>query len=98
MIDRRRILGFAGAGLLGAVSGRQACAESSAANQWFALTGDTGQPVPNLRIPVELAEEIEDLPGAIWGGPANAAIKLVEFYDYNCPWCRSAYDQVNALL
>ena len=92
------MLAFAGTGLLAAVPGGRAGADTSAANQWFAVTGDTGQPVPNLRIPVELAEEIEDLPGAIWGGPTNAAIKLVEFYDYNCPWCRSAYDQVGALL
>ncbi len=98
MIDRRRILAMAGVGALGALSVASARAESSAANQWFAVTGDDGKPVPNLRIPVELAEDIEDLPGAIWGGPADAAIKLVEFFDYNCPWCRSAYDQVNVLL
>ncbi|NNM72995.1 thioredoxin domain-containing protein [Enterovirga sp. DB1703] len=97
MIDRRRLLGLAAASAFGAAAGGRALAES-AANQWFAVTGDDGQPVPNLRVPVELAEEIEDLPGAIWGGPASAAIKLVEFYDYNCPWCRSAYEQVNVLL
>ena len=97
MIDRRRLLALAGAGMLGASRAGSAFAQS-AANQWFALTSDEGKPVPNLRVPVELAEEIEDLPGAVWGGPAGAAIKLVEFYDYNCPWCRAAYDGVNALL
>ena len=97
MIDRRRILAMAGAGALAASAGGTACAES-AANQWFALSSDDGRPIPNLRIPIELAEEIEELPGAVWGGPADASLKLVEFYDYNCPWCRSAYGQVNALL
>jgi protein-disulfide isomerase len=97
MIHRRRMLALAGAGALGALPGAAALA-ASAANQWFPLTSDEGKPVPNLRVPVELAEEIEDLPGAVWGGPADAAIKLVEFYDYNCPWCRAAYDGVNALL
>jgi protein-disulfide isomerase len=98
MMDRRGILALAGAGLIGALPAGRAKGQSSAANQWFAVTSDDGKPVPNIRVPVELAEEIEDLPGAVWGGPAGAAIKLVEFYDYNCPWCRSAYDQVDVLL
>ncbi|MDB5557992.1 MAG: dsbG, partial [Enterovirga sp.] len=99
MITRRHIFRLAGAGLAAAaLPAGGALAESSAANQWFAVTSDDGKPVANLRVPVELAEEIEDLQGAVWGGPANAAIKLVEFFDYNCPWCRSAYDQVNVLL
>jgi protein-disulfide isomerase len=97
MIDRRQVLALAGAGILGGALAGKAFAQS-AANQWFALTSDDGKPIPNLRVPVELAEEIEDLPGAVWGGPADAAIKLVKFYDYNCPWCRAAYDGVNALL
>lgn len=98
MIDRRHILALAGAGVLAASGGAAAPAAEGAANGWFALSSDDGKPVPNLRVPIELAEEIEDLPGAVWGGPANASLKLVEFYDYNCPWCRSAYGQVNALL
>lgn len=69
---------------------RAAGTEGSAANQWFALRGDEGQPVPNLRAPGELIEDIEDLRGAIWSGPSSAPVKLVEFYDYNCPWCRAA--------
>jgi protein-disulfide isomerase len=98
MIDRRGILALAGAGLIGALPAGRAASQSSAANQWFAVTSDDGKPVSNIRVPVELAEEIDDLPGAVWGGPAGAAIKLVEFYDYNCPWCRSAYEQVDILL
>lgn len=88
-IDRRVWLrgvvgGLALAILPGSVRGQ------SAANQWFAVQGDDGHPVPNMRAPVELVEEIEDLAGAIWSGPVSAAVKLVEFYDYNCPWCRAA--------
>jgi protein-disulfide isomerase len=87
MLDRRTLfLGALGA----ATSARAAGTEGSAANQWFAVRGDEGQPVPNLRAPAELVEEIEDLKGAIWAGPNPAAVQLVEFYDYNCPWCRAA--------
>lgn len=89
MIERRTML----SGLMAAVgmaAGRPSRALAQAANQWFAVTGDDGHPVPNMRAPIELVEDIEELPGAIWSGPPSSAVKLVEFYDYNCPWCRAA--------
>ena len=81
---------FVLAGAAAAVTTPAGAAGPAAANQWFALRGDDGHPVPNARAPVEVTEEIEDLTGAIWAGPRDAAVKLVEFYDYNCPWCRAA--------
>ena len=98
MIDRRRILALTGASALATALGASRLQAQSAANQWVALTGDDGQPVPNGRVPVELWEDIEDLPGAVWGGPASAPVTLVEFYDYNCPWCRAASGRINELL
>lgn len=98
MNDRRSTLALIGAGILAATLGSSRASAASAANQWFAVTGDSGQPLANQRVPVELSEEIEDLPGAVWGGPASAAVTLVEFYDYNCPWCRAASSQIGALL
>jgi protein-disulfide isomerase len=86
MISRRLLV----LGTLAAAPARAAGTDGSASNQWFALRGDEGQPVPNLRAPGELIEDIEELQGAIWSGPASASVKLVEFYDYNCPWCRAA--------
>ena len=94
MIRRRECLFAATAGLMLRATGLDA---APAANQWFELRGDDGQPVPNGRAPIELVEDIEDLPGAIWAGPMSAAIKLVEFYDYNCPWCRAADAQRTVL-
>ena len=88
MLDRRLLLAAATAALASAA--RAAGTEGSAANQWFRVESDEGRPVPNLRAPAELVEEIEDLKGAIWAGPQSAAVQLVEFYDYNCPWCRAA--------
>lgn len=89
MLERRRLLRLAGVALLAPAPFARP-ASGQAANQWFGVVGDDGHPVPNGRAPIELVEEIEDLPGAIWSGPATSAIRLVEFYDYNCPWCRAA--------
>lgn len=97
MIGRRSLLGTA----FGAVAAgvlRAGPARGQAANQWFAITGDDGHPVPNLRVPVELGDDIEELPGAIWGGRLSAAVTLVEFYDLNCPWCRGAAKSLDKLM
>lgn len=88
MIGRRGFIGAAGALLLPAAAAAQT--PQAAGNQWYPVRGDEGQPVPNLRAPAELVEDIEDLKGAIWAGPQSGSVKLVEFYDYNCPWCRAA--------
>lgn len=97
MLHRRYLLTLplAAAAAFGPPCGRARA--QSAANQWFPLVGDDGHPVPNGRAPVELVEDIEDLPGAIWAGPASSPVKLVEFYDYNCPWCRAAEKAREAL-
>lgn len=94
-LGRRAAVATLGAGLLAA--GRPGGALAQAANQWFALRGDDGSPTPNSRAPVELVEEIEELRGAIWAGPASGAVKLVEFFDYNCPWCRAAHRDLELL-
>lgn len=86
MIERRSVLAV----IAGMAAAHPSRVLAQAANQWFAVTGDDGHPVPNTRAPIELVEEIEELPGAIWSGPPSGAVKLVEFYDYNCPWCRAA--------
>jgi hypothetical protein len=43
--------------------------------------------------------DLEELPGVIWGGGGpSPAVTLVEFYDYNCPWCRGAAGDIAALM
>ena len=65
---------------------------------WYPITSDAGQPVPNLRLPVELTSEVDELPGLIRVGSAGADVTIVEFYDYNCPYCRKAAVDLEALL
>lgn len=62
----------------------------------FVLRGDDGQPVRNVRIPPELSPN--SLPGIVWVGPERADATLIEFFDYNCTWCRKAMTDLDALL
>jgi protein-disulfide isomerase len=61
-----------------------------AADGWYAITSDDGKPVANLRLPVELFSQVDELPGLIRVGPDTPDVTIVEFYDYNCPFCRRA--------
>jgi protein-disulfide isomerase len=31
-----------------------------------------------------------NLPGVVWAGAASPDVSLIEFFDYNCPYCRGA--------
>lgn len=93
--SRRTVLGFltlAAAGLPASGSLGQA------SNQWFPLKGDDGKPVANLRLPVELTGQVEALPGLLRIGSATPDVTLVEFFDYNCPFCRKAAKDLRALV
>ena len=46
--------------------------------------------MPNLRLPVELTAGIDSLPGTIRIGSSAPDVTLVEFSDFNCPFCRKA--------
>jgi protein-disulfide isomerase len=94
MTQRRTFLVALAAGLAGGVADSHA----QDVGQWYPLVGDNGRPVANTRLPVELTQEVEDLPGAIWLGSESRALMLVEFFDYNCPYCRAAMVDLHALL
>ena len=68
------------------------------AGQWFAIKGDDGRSVPNIRLPVEVTSELDDLGGVIWTGAESRALTIVEFFDYNCPYCRKAVRDIHTLL
>ena len=91
--SRRRFLTLSSAFLIAGV--RRASAQSDG---WFPITSDEGKPVANLRLPVELFSEVDELPGLIRLGSGTPEVTLVEFYDYNCPYCRRAASDLEALL
>jgi protein-disulfide isomerase len=51
-----------------------------------------------LRLPAELAAGALRLPGRITLGAAQADVTLVEFFDYNCPFCKNAAADIRPLL
>ena len=57
---------------------------------------DRGGQVYNYRLPAE--PNLEGLPGILWTGAAAPEVILVEFFDYNCPYCRAASGDLQALL
>lgn len=94
-LSRRTLLAASLTALPALASGRVL---AQAEGQWRAVTGDNGQPIPNTRLPGELASEIGRLRGVTWLGPREASVTLYEFFDYNCPWCRAAARDLDDLV
>jgi protein-disulfide isomerase len=95
MIATRRNMLHAGFGALAsaALAPRNAAAQDS---RPFNLVGDDGKRVANYRLPSELS--ITGLPGVIWSGGASPDAIMVEFFDYNCPYCRTASSDLDRLV
>lgn len=92
-MDRRQVLGGA-LGLAAAV----ALGKSADAQTFFykSVTGDDGTPVPNYLVPADLS--VDGLPGVVWVGSESPDVIVVEFFDYNCPFCRRAANELDILL
>jgi protein-disulfide isomerase len=61
------------------------------------VTSALAQPEPQ-RVPIELVEEALELEAAIRVGNARGDVTLIEFFDYNCPWCRRSAADLPALF
>ena len=85
---------------LGALAGASLSAPARAqpAASWFDLRDDRGGQVPNLRLPNEIVDEIPTLPGVLFVGAEAGPAQLYEFHDFNCPWCKAAARDLDALL
>ena len=66
------------------------------AGSLFPFTSDDGKQVYNYRLPSDLSTE--GLPGVVWTGATAPDVILVEYFDYNCPFCRKAASDLDRLL
>lgn len=62
------------------------------------ILGEDGSRVANHRIAPDRVSAAEKLPGAVVAANPDGDVTLVEFYDLNCPYCRRASADVDALL
>jgi protein-disulfide isomerase len=69
-----------------------------AQQSWYPIVGDDGARVANHRVPVELTNELDKLPGAVVVGNPRGTVTVHEFYDLNCPFCRKAAADMHAIL
>jgi protein-disulfide isomerase len=65
---------------------------------YYQIKADDGTIIANHRVPVEIESQIEKLPGIVSVGNPHGDVTLVEFYDVNCPFCRAASHDIDALL
>ena len=64
-----------------------------------ACTGTPALAQPEaLRVPIEIVEEALELEAAIRVGNPRGDVTLIEFFDYNCPYCRRSAQDIPALL
>jgi protein-disulfide isomerase len=93
MLERRQLL--FGTMASAALSATAPIARAQSTNL-LDLIGDDGKPLVNYRLPNELS--IEGLPGIIWAGSSTPDVILVEFFDYNCPYCRKAAGDLDKIV
>jgi protein-disulfide isomerase len=65
---------------------------------YYPLKADDGEIIANHRVPVEIESQIERAPGIVVVGNPHGDVTLVEFYDVNCPFCRAASPDIEAML
>ena len=65
---------------------------------YYPIKADDGTVIANHRVPVEIESQIEQLPGIVSVGNPHGDVTVVEFYDVNCPFCRAAAADIDAML
>ncbi|MGN6570201.1 MAG: thioredoxin domain-containing protein [Pseudolabrys sp.] len=82
-----------------AVAGLLAMSFAAQADEgYYPIKADDGETIANHRVPVEIESLIETAPGIIVAGNPKGDVTLVEFYDVNCPFCRAASGDIDALM
>ena len=64
----------------------------------FPIKDDDGDPMSNTSVSADQMAEVARLPGLIDVGGSKSDVTLYQFYDLNCPICREAAADVDALI
>jgi protein-disulfide isomerase len=64
----------------------------------YAIHADDGDPITNYDLGADLSGRLAKLPGTVAAGNLQGDVTLVQFYDLNCPFCREAAADVDALV
>src|SRR4029078_13344013 len=64
----------------------------------YPIKSDEGDPITNFDLTPELSARLAKLPGQVAVGNPNGDVTLVQFYDLNCPFCREAAADGDALV
>ncbi len=75
-----------------------AFAQAQGLKAQFPILGEDGSRVANHAVDKSSVAAAEKLPGAIIAANPKGDVTLVEFYDLNCPHCRRASADIDALI
>jgi protein-disulfide isomerase len=64
----------------------------------FPIRADDGEIIANHRISAQLEDQIGKLPNVVVAANPAGKVTLYEFYDLNCPYCRQASADIDALV
>lgn len=64
----------------------------------YPIKSDEGDAITNFDLKPELAARLAKLQGQVAVGNLNGDVTLVQFYDLNCPFCREAAADIDALV
>jgi protein-disulfide isomerase len=64
----------------------------------FPIRDSRGASVANHRVDPAAEAQLEKLPGAVIAGNPKGDVTLVQFYDLNCPYCRAASRDIDAIM
>lgn len=64
----------------------------------YAIKADDGTIIANHQVPAKFEALIEKMRGVVVLGNPRGKVTLNEFYDLNCPYCRRASGDIDALL
>jgi protein-disulfide isomerase len=64
----------------------------------YPIKADDGTPIANFSLSADKQARLTKLPGQVPVGNLQGDVTLLQFYDLNCPYCREAAADVDALV